>query len=110
MSVGGDAAPSGKALLQLLCVASELTSEPHEKKQSGSLASFFIFYFFFKHSFLLLRDVLKQEGKLRLPRRQLSSDAAFTVTARNQRGAAAHAAALAPLAAAVITAHFLFTA
>lgn len=55
---------------------------------------------------MLLRDVLKQEGKLRLPRRQLSSDAAFTVTARNQRGDAAHAAALAALAAAVITAHF----
>lgn len=101
--------PSGKALLQLFCVASELTSEPQKKNSQAAWRLFFIL-FFFKHFFLLLRDFLKQEGKLRLPRRQLSSDAAFTVTARNQRGDAVHAAALAALAAAVITAHFHSTA
>lgn len=45
MSVGGDAAPSGKALLQLFCGASELTSEPREKQAAWRLFFFQTFFF-----------------------------------------------------------------
>lgn len=64
MSVGGDAAPSGKALLQLLCVASELTSEPQEKNSQAAWR-LFLFYFFQTFFYFVAEGCSEARGQVK---------------------------------------------